>query len=78
MTKETKKKDKKDESKNKPKTAKKIELDYGELEYITRYTVQDLIERGVLAEDKETHEIDLPEELERKRKKREKEKDKKT
>ena len=61
-----------------PDDVKKLELGYSELEYITRYSVQDLIERGVLAEDKDTHEIDLPEELERKRKKRDKEKDKKT
>lgn len=68
------KKDKK--SIKKEKKAKRVELDYGDLVYITRATVQNLIDRGVLAEDEETHEIDLPEEIEAKRKKRERDKEK--
>jgi hypothetical protein len=58
----------------KPKKAKRVELGVNELEQITKSTVQDLIDRGILARDEETNEIDFPEEIEAKRKKREKEK----
>ncbi len=67
----SKKKDKKSKKADKPK---RVELDYGDLEHITRATVQSLIDRGELAEDEDTHEIDLPEEIEAKRKKRKKDK----
>ena len=62
----SKKKDKK------PKKAKRVELGVSELEQITKSTVQDLIDKGILAKDEETNEIDFPEEIEAKRKKREK------
>ena len=67
-----KKKDKKKEKE--PKKAKRVELGVTDLEQITISTVQDLIDRGILAQDEETKEIDFPEEIEAKRKKREKEK----
>jgi hypothetical protein len=60
-----------DESKKKKK-GKRVELGVSELEQITKNTVQDLIDRGILAQDEETDEIDFPEEIEAKRKKREK------
>lgn len=67
-----KKRNKKDEKK--AKIGKRVELGVSELEQITKSTVQDMIDRGILAEDEETKEIDFPEEIEAKRKKREKEK----
>ena len=60
----------------KPKKAKRVELGVSDLEQITKSTVQDLIDRGILAEDEETKEIDFPEEIEAKRKRREKRKKK--
>jgi hypothetical protein len=67
-----KKRNKKDEKK--AKKAKRVELGVSDLEQITKSTVQDMIDRGILAQDEETKEIDFPEEIEAKRKKREKEK----
>ena len=58
------------------KKAKRVELGVSELEQITRSTVQDMIDRGILAQDEVTKEIDFPEEIEAKRKKREKKKKK--
>jgi hypothetical protein len=67
-----KKRNKKNEKK--ANKAKRVELGVSDLEQITKSTVQDMIDRGILAQDEETKEIDFPEEIEAKRKKRKKKK----